>query len=461
MTRLEIVGLDGATAFVEPDQVGQTVGALRRWASTQAGLPYPSWLRLKSGSRDLACDNTPLAEVDASVQALLRLPGGTHNKYFFSGRMEAVRQKPNGGNNPQAFVHPQDPAGPHAHDCLPLVNSVDHHGNPTFNMNPMLIESIRLSDYFWDLAKQETFAQVMDQIYYNIEYVTPWVPGTHKAMRATGMQSAVRGVSNAGTPGTAYTMLLKLYYMRLTRTQVTAMINHPDSAFIKAMGFLYLRVGCLAADGFKDLWTWSAPPHRHQARRTLARAPWHRTRRCPSGPRRGRCGSPVPGRTRPCGRFEPHLDAKDALMIDGTPATATTIGQFCRRLMTDQDYFGDRLPRIPVLVQRAIDASLKEKDEGGARGARDERERGRGARDERPDERGGAGSSNWRERDARDGAERKRPAEEEAARGGAPKHARPDVAEVVRAKKEEMARLEARARELRRLIAERERAGQR
>ena len=95
-------------------------------------------------------------------------------------------------------------------------------------------------------------------------------------------------------------------------------------AFIKAMGFLYLRVGCLAADGFKDLWTWSAPPHRHQARRTLARAPWHRTRRCPSGPRRGRCGSPVPGRTRPCGRFEPHLDAKDALMIDGTPATATT-----------------------------------------------------------------------------------------------------------------------------------------
>ena len=35
--------------------------------------------------------------------------------------------------------------------------------------------------------------------------------------------------------------------MRLTRTQVTAMINHPDSAFIKAMGFLYLRVGCLAA----------------------------------------------------------------------------------------------------------------------------------------------------------------------------------------------------------------------
>ena len=34
-----------------------------------------------------------------------------------------------------------------------MVNSVDHHGNPTFNMNPMLIESIRLSDFFWDLIE--------------------------------------------------------------------------------------------------------------------------------------------------------------------------------------------------------------------------------------------------------------------------------------------------------------------
>ena len=42
---------------------------------------------------------------------------------------------------------------------------------------------------------------MVDWIYYQVQYATPWVPGTHKAMRATGMQSAVRGVSNAGTPG--------------------------------------------------------------------------------------------------------------------------------------------------------------------------------------------------------------------------------------------------------------------
>ena len=73
---IEVVGLDGATAFVEANRVGQTVGALRLWVSTQAGLPSASWLRLKSGSRDLACDEAPLTEVDASVHALLRLPGG-------------------------------------------------------------------------------------------------------------------------------------------------------------------------------------------------------------------------------------------------------------------------------------------------------------------------------------------------------------------------------------------------
>ena len=63
------------------------------------------------------------------------------------------------------------------------------------------------------------------QIYYNCEYVTPWVPGTHNAHRATGMQSAVRGVSSAGTPGTAFTYLLKMYYLRLTRTQVRVRVR--------------------------------------------------------------------------------------------------------------------------------------------------------------------------------------------------------------------------------------------
>ena len=104
--RLELVGLDGATAYVSAEEVGRTVGSLRRWASARAGLPSPSLLRLKSGCRDLCSDQAPLSEVDARVQALLRLPGGTHNKYFFSGRLEGVRKTPEAGNEPQQFNAP-------------------------------------------------------------------------------------------------------------------------------------------------------------------------------------------------------------------------------------------------------------------------------------------------------------------------------------------------------------------
>ena len=76
--RLELVGLDGATVYPPSEQVGSTVGALRRWEAARAGLPSPSLLRLKSGSRNLSSDEAPLAEVDGSVHAMLRLPGGTH-----------------------------------------------------------------------------------------------------------------------------------------------------------------------------------------------------------------------------------------------------------------------------------------------------------------------------------------------------------------------------------------------
>ena len=124
----------------------------------------------------------------------------THNKYFFSGRLEAVRKTPEGGNEPQEFVPESVASGPHAADVYPVSDAADTHGAHSFNINAMLLEAIRLSDFFWDLAKYKTFGEVVDQIYYECTYVTPWVPGTHQKGRTTGMQSAVRGVSSAGTP---------------------------------------------------------------------------------------------------------------------------------------------------------------------------------------------------------------------------------------------------------------------
>eukprot|EP00964_Phaeocystis_antarctica_P045280 scaffold26052_cov59-Phaeocystis_antarctica.AAC.3 len=299
--RLEIVGLDGTTAYVSAEEVGRTVGSLRRWVSAQAGLPSPSLLRLKSGCRDLCSDQAPLSEVDASVQALLRLPGGTHNKYFFSGRLEGVRKTPEGGNEPQAFNPPGslEGGGPLEKDVFPVSSAADNHGAASYNIGAMLLEAIRMSDLLWDIARHRTFEAVVDQIYYECTYATPWVPGTHKKGPNAGMQSAIRGVSNTGQPGCAYTFMLKLFILRLTRQQIKQMLEHADSPYIRAVGFLYLRVGM--GDGFKELWTW----------------------------------------------LEPYLGDPEPFEVDGTPATKTTIGEWLRRLLTDQDYFGDRLPRIP------------------------------------------------------------------------------------------------------------------
>uniref|UniRef100_A0A7S4ET65 Pre-mRNA-splicing factor 38 n=1 Tax=Chrysotila carterae TaxID=13221 RepID=A0A7S4ET65_CHRCT len=319
----------------------------------------------------------------------------THNKYFFSGRMVAVRQTPGGGNVSQEFVPESIEAGPHEKDVLPVSQATDPYGARSFGMNPMLLESIRMSDLFWDLAKFTKFEEVVDQIYFNCVYATPWVPGTHQASRNTGMQSAVRGVSNAGTPGTMYTILLKLYIMQLTRQQIKSMLNHTDSPFIKAAGLLYLRIGM--ADGFKEIWSW----------------------------------------------FEPLIDDKEQFCIDGTPATKTTIGEYVRRLLTDQDYFGDRLPRLPVLVQRQIDANLKAKDTGQPLEAVIDADRKRGREEEK---RGREEEKRGREEEKRD---------QNAGQASAGR------AEVLRRKREEIAQLEVKVASIRQLIADKTRAQQR
>ncbi len=66
------------------------------------------------------------------------------------------------------------------------------------------------------------------------------------------MCSGLRGVSNAGVPSTAYMLLFKLYTLQLTTKQITVLIEHSDSVYIRALGFLYLRHCCDP----KQLWKW-------------------------------------------------------------------------------------------------------------------------------------------------------------------------------------------------------------
>ena len=47
----------------------------------------------------------------------------THNKYFFSGRLESVRKDPEGGNQPQEFVPEGVASGPHASDSAATTHN--------------------------------------------------------------------------------------------------------------------------------------------------------------------------------------------------------------------------------------------------------------------------------------------------------------------------------------------------
>ena len=48
-----------------------------------------------------------------------------------------------------------------------------------------------------------------------------------------------------GIVSTAYCILFKLFTLRLTRKQVTGLINHCDSPYIRGLGFMYIRYYCM------------------------------------------------------------------------------------------------------------------------------------------------------------------------------------------------------------------------
>ena len=109
---------------------------------------------------------------------------------YSSGRNDDRLNHPNGKSEAQVFVD-EGEEGEHLKDVMPC-HTYSAVGN--MNLNSMLIENIRSHDYFKGLADLKTFEEVVDQIFYDCTYCTPWKPGTHKAQRAAGMCSGLRGV---------------------------------------------------------------------------------------------------------------------------------------------------------------------------------------------------------------------------------------------------------------------------
>ena len=237
---------------------------------------------------------------------------------YSSGRNDDRLHKPNGDNEPQAFrpIGAIDDAA--ADNTLESIADVmpchPYSAVGNMNLNSMLVENIRSDDYFKGLAELKTFEDVVDQIYYDCKFVTPWVPGTHKSQKASGMCSGLRGVSNAGTPSTGYMLLFKLYTLQITTHQIRRMLNHTDSPYIRALGFLYLRHACDP----KELWTWC----------------------------------------------KPFVADPEELYVEGADGPISTIGRWLRGLLTEQEYHGTMLPRLPVPVARDVLAKLQESREG-------------------------------------------------------------------------------------------------
>jgi len=213
---------------------------------------------------------------------------------YSSGRNDDRLSNPNGKNEPQTFAE-EGEEGEKASD-VQACYAFSAVGN--MNLNAMLVENIRSHDYFKGLSELPTFEEVVDQIYYDATYITPWRPGTHKAQRAAGMCSGLRGVSNAGVPSTSYMLLFKLFCLQLTKGQLTRLITHKDSPYIRAIGFLYLRYTCDP----KALWGW----------------------------------------------FEPFIDDPEPFAPVGQGGEVISMGRFVRKLITELDFFDTLVPRLPV-----------------------------------------------------------------------------------------------------------------
>ncbi|XP_054730510.1 pre-mRNA-splicing factor 38B isoform X2 [Anastrepha obliqua] len=138
----------------------------------------------------------------------------------------------------------------------------------------------------------------------------PWERGSRKTSGQTGMCGGVRGVGAGGIVSTAYCLLYKLYTLRLTRKQVNGLLNHTDSPYIRALGFMYLRYTQPPA----DLYDW----------------------------------------------YEDYLQDEEEIDVKAGGGQTITIGQMVYQYLTKLDWFSTLFPRIPVPIQKQIEKKLEE-----------------------------------------------------------------------------------------------------
>ncbi|CAL8462049.1 g1580 [Coccomyxa elongata] len=162
---------------------------------------------------------------------------------------------------------------------------MEQYGNTTtYNVESVLQKNIVNSEYFRDTCmKLSTWEEVVDEIFYSVSDVEPWMSG------------------NARGASTAFCLLYRLFTLVPSKQQVKALVDHTDSPYIRAVGFLYIRY--VASP--RTLWEWIAPYVRDSEEINPS----------PEGH-----GKPV------------------------------TMGEFVRDVFLEQYYFETIFPRVPKLV---------------------------------------------------------------------------------------------------------------
>ncbi|KAF8566937.1 hypothetical protein P879_10791 [Paragonimus westermani] len=196
-------------------------------------------------------------------------------------------------------------------DQTPRGNILKLWGNQqTMNLNTMIYTNIVQSPYFkTNLIELKTYHEVIDEIYYKVEHLEPWERGSRKIGGQTGMCGGVRGVGTGGIVSTAFCLLYKLFTLKLTRKQLKGLLDHPDSPYIRALGFMYIRY-CLSPE---DFWWW----------------------------------------------YSPYLDDQEELDVKAGGGCTMTIGAMLESWLTKLDWFSTLFPRIPVPVQKKLEEKLR------------------------------------------------------------------------------------------------------
>ncbi|XP_016980066.1 uncharacterized protein LOC108045293 isoform X3 [Drosophila rhopaloa] len=192
------------------------------------------------------------------------------------------------------------------HNTLPFWGNEN-----SMNLNPLILANIQSSSYFKvHLFKLKTYHEVVDEIYYQVKHMEPWERGSRKTSGQTGMCGGVRGVGAGGIVSTAYCLLYKLYTLRLTRKQINGLLNHTDSAYIRALGFMYLRY----TQPPSDLYDW----------------------------------------------YEDYLQDEEEIDVKAGGGQVLSIGQMVYQFMTKLDWFSTLFPRIPVPIQKQIEKKIEQ-----------------------------------------------------------------------------------------------------